>query len=167
MKKKAIESHGYPSQATSSRDRIYLLHPQLGIIASVRGRTLKQVGGSVSGKQQRQQKMGAVTGKTEAVTGKWATEQLRERRKRSRESGPHRFYFLYFPHPFCKKTYFLYFPYPFCKKARIIKSRVIVNSRVVINKANELPICKTPQFWPPNVKGLIFRSPLVKRKAFN
>ena len=68
--------------------------------------------------------------------------------------GPHWFYFLYFPHPFCKK-------------ARIIKSRVIVNSRVVICGANELPICKKPKCWPPNVKGLIFRSPLVKRKAFN
>ena len=84
-----------------------------------------------------------------------------------RESGPHRFYFLYFPQPFCKKTYFLYFPHPFCKKAQLIKSRVIVNSRVVIYGANELPICKKPKFWPPNVKGLIFRSPLVKRKAFN
>ena len=38
-----------------------------------------------------------------------------------RESGPHRFYFLYFPQPFCKKTYFLYFPHPFCKKAQLIK----------------------------------------------
>ena len=94
-------------------------------------------------------------------------EQLRERRKRSRESGPHRFYFLYFPHPFCKKTYFLYFPHPFCKKAQLIKSRVIVNSRVVIYGANELPICKKPKFWPPNVKGLRNRSPLVKREAFN
>ena len=36
-----------------------------------------------------------------------------------RESGPHRFYFLYFPQPFCKKTYFLYFPHPFCKKGPI------------------------------------------------
>ena len=61
-----------------------------------------------------------------------------------RESGPHRFYFLYFPQPFCKKTYFLYFPHPFCKKAQLIKSRVIVNSRVVICGANELPICKKP-----------------------
>ena len=81
--------------------------------------------------------------------------------------GPHRFYFLYFPHPFCKKAYFLYFPHPFCKKAQIIKSQVIVNSREVIIGANELPICKNPKFWPPNVKGLRNRSPLVKREAFN
>ena len=40
-------------------------------------RTDTEIGrGSVSGKQQRQQKMGAVTGKTEAVTGKWATQIL-------------------------------------------------------------------------------------------
>ena len=34
MKKETYESHGYPSQATS-RDRIYLLQPKLGIIAIV------------------------------------------------------------------------------------------------------------------------------------
>ena len=83
--------------------------------------------------------MGAVYGKDESGHGK---------------VGPHRFYFLYFSHPFCKK-------------ARIIKSRVIVNYRVVIYGANELPICKRPKFWPPNVKGLRNRSPLVKREAFN
>ena len=40
IKKKTYESHGHPSQATSG-DRIYLLEPKLGIIASVRGWTLK------------------------------------------------------------------------------------------------------------------------------
>lgn len=68
--------------------------------------------------------------KTEAVTGKWA-----------------------------RRDFIFIFPTPILQKARIIESRIIVNSRVTHNRGNELPICKRSNFWLAKVKGLIFRSP--------
>ena len=96
--------------------------------------------------------MGAVTGKTEAVEGKVGHTDFTFYISRNHFVKRHTFYI--------SRTHFV-------KRPKLIKSQVSVNSRVVIYGANELPICKKPKCWPPNVKGLKNRSPLVKRKAFN